>query len=286
MVADQGQVWSVAADGEHVYWVGGTPRRVRRVPAAGGVVEDLTPAENEQPWKLALDAGWLAWTIETTESSPLWAMPIPPNATRVHLPGAFYKDTLAVSGGFVYAANNDGVWRVSPATGVSERVLDVGASPLAADASGVYAVDGLRRQVLHSAGPGQGQVLATLPREPSVLRLAVDADFVYLLYRYATRECQTTLARVPKTGGEPVTLLTDARCGMDLVVDGTYLYWLAFAEQPQMRSFLSRIPKAGGDAELLAGNLPPGGGLAQTATHLYWGEAISPSTGRVLRLSK
>lgn len=283
VVASGGDVaLGIAADAQHVYWAGGSPRTVRRWPTAGGAVQDFVPPTEPPPFFVTSDAQQVAWTVGSA-SEALWRTERSAGGpgTRV----ASFLGTQAApvaTGGFLYFATGSGVWRSAAAGGEPQRMLGLQVSAFAADESGVYAVEPLSARLLHGSGEGDARELATLPSGHGAPSAAVDAQHVYLLLRLSGPDCRTTVARAPKSGGPLVELVTEERCGMRLVVDETHVYWLGF--ESGGASVLSRIPKEGGSAELLAGALPYAWLMAQNATHVYWTEQSPP--GRVLRIAK
>ena len=230
-----------------------------------------------------MDARQLAWTTGVMAAS-VWrtALPLGGGAARI-ADGPVTMVRPVATGGLLYFATPGFVFRLRAGGNVPDIVLQANATALAADASGAYAVDGMTGQLVHGdAAGGEPRVVATLPAQRSVPMLGVDAEHVYLLLRHGDATCRTTLARVPKAGGELTALLTEERCGMDLVVDPTHVYWMGF-ESGGPITVLARVPKAGGSVELLAGGLPYTWNLAQNSTHVFWTE---PSPSRVLRLAK
>lgn len=110
-----------------------------------------------------------------------------------------------------------------------------------------------------------GVTTLALAEDPSVG--TIDETHVYWAERSA-------ILKVPKTGGEPVTLAETEGMPISVAVDETDVYWTRY--QPGDR--LQRVPKAGGPVTTLA--LDHEGGsflqLALDATSVYWirGEEI------------
>jgi hypothetical protein len=273
----------IAANSSHVYWAGGSPRRVRRLPTVGGEVENVTPEGAPAPLFLTLDGSGVAWTT-APPSGELWRMPLTGDQAPQRLATDVFSPAAPVGvGGVLYFPSSSTLRRMAVGGSAPESLLDGPVTAIAADDSGVYAAEQIDRRLVHPVVGGQTQVLASLPEGQRVQAAAVDAGFVYVLLRPAEGDaCVTTVARVAKTGGELTPLVTETLCGKDLVVDAAHLYWLSSREGATV-SVLSRIPKAGGSAELLADGIPYAWRLAQNATHVFWTE---PGLGRVLRLAK
>lgn len=92
--------------------------------------------------------------------------------------------------------------------------------------------------------------------------LVTDAEFVY----WTNYTQPGSVQRVPKAGGEVVTLAEGDANPSGLVLQAGVLYWSALSDD-RIRS----VPAAGGEATVFADAVPgPRLGLAATDTHLYW----------------
>lgn len=92
--------------------------------------------------------------------------------------------------------------------------------------------------------------------------LVTDAEQVYWT-NYAD---VGSVQRVPKAGGEVVTLAEGDAYPAGLVLQAGVLYWSAFSNDR-----IGSVPAAGGEATVFADAQPsPRLGIAATDTHLYW----------------
>jgi hypothetical protein len=106
-------------------------------------------------------------------------------------------------------------------------------------------------------------------------QVAVDEDHVYWIYRgQAPLQCDSTVMRVPKTGGEPEVLASRQFEALDFVVDDNAVYWTVRGMSPG-EGQLMRVAKTGGTPVTLVAHLYAPLGLTGDHEYLYWRDGTS-----------
>jgi hypothetical protein len=214
---------------------------VSAVPSGGGWAQTVV-ADQGQILGLTLSAGAMYW-----DSVPFGCIEELP-------PGASEPITIAGLGGTDFVA---------------------------ADSSAAYWTDASSGTVQSvPASAGQPRTLATGRTGP--YGLAVDDQYVYWADTPFENDALTqgSLLRVPKTGGQIVTLATSPEPYFLLVAKG-WLYW------SDLGGFVLRVPSAGGSVETIADNQLAPAALATDGLSLYWTEVGTPhgTPGSIVRWS-
>jgi hypothetical protein len=109
-------------------------------------------------------------------------------------------------------------------------------------------------------------VIAVGPKNPA--SVAIDATHVYWTTSGTpTDPGVSSLLRVPKTGGEATTLLTNAGVLRRIAVDGTHVYATHYPFE------ILRVPSSGGAVEQIARTGDPPFDLAIDDERVYWVES-------------
>lgn len=230
-------VWEMAADATHVYWVeaGQLDERgdLRRMARGGGTVETLASIDG-RTYALALgdtdvflaqtfggNGGYQGSVVRVAKTG----------GDPVVLTEGFNPTSVTVDGAWVYyslARSPDGsIWRVAADGGTPELVVDDVDNPwdlVAADGDLYYSE--MNRGRMMRVTPGAAPVVLA-DGWIGTLWMDVDATHVYF-GACATGECATpTLYRVPRAGGALETLgaLSDGPHDGKIAVDGDRVVW-------------------------------------------------------------
>lgn len=243
-IADGGPTrCAVALDREAVFLADEWDGTIRRLPKAGGPATVILDHQGE-PLSLAVDEQHVFWTVQSVRR-----LRRAPKAG-----GAF--------GGLAAEA-------LSPA----HMALD-GTDVVFTRAEATLQDDSIVLRV--PKGGGAATVLAHAPAGWKSSAVAVDADHLYFAVLDPDSR-KGLLQRVPKSGGQPVTLASEALFPGAIAVDGTNVYLLA--QRPDGKGELLRVPKAGG--EVVSLSKEAGAALALDATHVFYA-----GPGGVFRVAK
>ena len=123
-----------------------------------------------------------------------------------------------------------------------------------------------------------GRCLVTLATNlDSVMAIALDAESVYWT-------STTSVVKVAKTGGQPVTVVAGQSGGpSSLTLDGTNLYWIN-----RFSGAIMQAPKSGSPVLQLAADQPSAdNGIAVDATSVYWttNPTVDYPSGSVMKVA-
>lgn len=235
IAVDQDSPSDVAADATAVFWTSGQGLVGRA--AKDGTGQVALASGQSGPSGIALDAERVYW-LSYFEPGKLSAIPKAGGTPVVLATGGTGFSRLAVDDSSVTWLDFYGstVLRVSKAGGAVTTIahLEGLVSDLALDGASVYVTAGMA--VLRIDGPGSPpQVLATTSGNGA--RLAVDGDSVYF-----TDPSAGLVRRVPKLGGEPVTIASAQSRPTGIAVDGWCVYWANGGSAPSDGSVM-KAPK-------------------------------------------
>lgn len=232
-VADGGPMGcAVALDREAVFLADEWDGTIRRLPKAGGPATVLFDRQGE-PLSLAMDEQNVFWTVQSVR-----------RLRRAPKAGGAFGGLAADVESPAHVALDD------------TDVYFTRADATLQDDAIVLRVP---------KGGGAATVLAHAPPGWKSSGVALDAEHVYFA-AFDPDSHRGLVQRVPKSGGQPVTLAAEALFPGGLAVDGTNAYLLA--QRPQDKGELLRVPKAGGEAVSLSREA--GAALALDATHVFY----------------
>lgn len=229
----QSDYGGIALDDQFVYW--NSSGKLLRIPKTGGASEIVADENVGIGIDLVVDQSKVYWVNHSYYSPNTPAVPSP-----------------------LYAAPKDG--------GPVEIVADEQDVPhsLVADENFLYWLTptSIVKQV-KTGGPLQ--TLYQADTNAGVDELAQDESYLYFGFRGAG-EAHWALHKIPKTGGEPQTLVKRYSL-KPIVVDQTHVYF--FAEEGLTNDLLCKVAKTGGDVTTL-GKGYASGVIAQDKTHVYF----------------
>jgi hypothetical protein len=241
---------SLVVDGNDLYWLEhgdlmDGPGRLMRMRTCGGEPAQVAPTAN-YPGSLVIDdaqAYWTGWD-PSTQIGSLATAPLSGGMLST-LASSYRADSLAVSGGNVYWADDESVDRTSRSGG-SVATLASGQFPqgLLADATSLVWTNSAAR----------GWWVAVMPLAGGAV---------------------TTLA----SGTSGNLGFSDA-----IALDGAHVYFTAFAPGYGGVGAVLGVARTGGAVSTLASGIHPTG-LVLDGTNLYWGQGSDVGTGEIVRLA-
>lgn len=218
IAVDQDSPDDVAADEDAVFWTSGQGLVGRA--AKDGMSQVALATGQSGPSGIALDAESVYW-LDYFTPGKVSVIPKAGGAPVVLATGGPGFSRIAVDDSSVTWLDFYGstVLRVPKAGGAVTTIahLDGLVRDLALDGPSVYVTAGMA--VLRIDGPGSApHVLATTSGNGA--RLALDGDSVYF-----TDPTAGLVRRVPKLGGEPVTIVSEPGRPMGIAVDAWCVYW-------------------------------------------------------------
>lgn len=229
----QSDYGGIALDDQFVYW--NRSGKLLRMPKAGGKATLVTADNVGIGIDLVVDNTLVYWANHSYYSpntpavpSPIYAAPKGGGAVKIVADAQHIPHSLVVDQAFLY-------W-LTPTSIVKQ------------------AKTGGQPQILYQAGPNEG-----------VDELAQDESYLYFGFRGAN-EARWALHKIPKTGGEPQTLVKRYSL-KPVVVDQTHVYF--FAEEGLTNDLLCKVAKTGGEVTTL-GKGYASGVIAQDKTQIYF----------------
>ena len=107
--------------------------------------------------------------------------------------------------------------------------------------------------------------------------MAIDATSVY--WTTCGDPTGGSVLKVPKIGGEPITLATGDRLS-GIAVDAVNVYWIAGSEDGSVGAVM-KVPVNGGAATTLAARPGQPANIAVDDTSVYWTEQMAGSVMRM-----
>jgi hypothetical protein len=259
---------------------------------AGGTLVTL-PSDSTEGATLLVAGGRLYWggvrsvasvAIDGGQVVPFPASPPAPAPFAIGGANLFYVDGSQHVG---YAVSR------SPLAGGPSTTLATGpvkaGFALAADASDVYWSAG--DSVFGVPAAGGSKVTLASGHGEAVIGISLDATNVYWLDA-GTREADTTLLAVPRTGGTVTTLATHLSEPTNVVSDGTDVYW-----GDSYSGAIVRVPRAGGAPTTLYTDMTAQaygdqtqtsdvyfGGITVDDTSVYWTNTVA--SRNVMKVAK
>jgi sugar lactone lactonase YvrE len=271
LVTGQQNPWSIAVDGQFVYWDNRVASgAVLKVPLTGGGFLTLA-AEQPEPEGLALDAQYVYWA--NFAGGTIMRLALAGGVPTVVASGQSGPAGITAWGGTVFWTNWNGnsVMRVVP--GNAPSPLATGQSSphrIATDGSSVWWTNWAGNTVRRVDALGGTAVTVASSGQP--LGVTLDSGWVYWTDA-------SSILRAPIEGGPVTTLATGQDHPSGIVVDADNVYFTCHAPGGSVR----RVLKTGGPVITLAAaqNLPVY--LATDATSLYW---TNSGSGTVMKLAK
>jgi hypothetical protein len=248
LAADVPRPISVLRDGDQIYFTA-EDRWIHRMPLAGGPSIEFFVSGGLGVDLQATATRLCGVAYEENPEGPIGIMycvdktePVLSTAQLVLDQGA--PQCLVVSGGFAYwprGKSPDGAIMFAPLGETETELLAVDGPMCLAVDSGVVYFTTAGGTVARLGGGGR---VALAEGEAGAVGIALDADHVYV-------GTQTAVRRVPREGGEVVSLNTTRQNTIwRLEVDATHVYWTTLGNDVE-RGRLMRAPKEGGSEELL-----------------------------------
>jgi hypothetical protein len=275
-----GIIDELALDAGFVYFHTGDG--VWRVPKGGGKSVLVAPKSSQGwPRTFAVDDFGITWQKIASGGATTDIYRVPKHGGAVTalatLSGQFWG-CISIPNGAVYVWNDtlldevDAQGAVTPIgplpTATNDMVFDGSATYLVAS-GGVYREQGGAFQAVANAG-AYG------------LYLVVDATDVY--FEVGDSAGNRTLARAPKTGGTPTTLLTTSNYAIaELALDASHLYVVQRTQDTVLRM------NKDGTAQVTIGTAAPNEGAIGVAvddTCVYWGSVSSGTTTYIDAVAK
>jgi hypothetical protein len=171
--------------------------------------------------------------------------------------------------------------------GLVARTLAFGACAACGSRTGLFALgaaDGAApepeaaSETSTPCGTPETTVLASGQSEPQAI--ALDDTFVY--FTTQTIEPSTgAIVKVPKCGGDPVTLATGLATSWSIAVDDARVYWGVVPTGDIGDGFVVSVPKDGGVVATLASGVYDPLYVAVDATDVYWSSSVAETISRV-----
>jgi hypothetical protein len=120
--------------------------------------------------------------------------------------------------------------------------------------------------VAHDAA-GTARLLTKLTNRPDAL--ALDDSSVYMGIEGAPGQLTGSIARIPRSGGTPASLVEDRNNASRLSVDGEFVYYVGFVDEAPFL-VVRRVPKGGGPAQTVCSDGSAGNDVAVDDTHVWW----------------
>jgi hypothetical protein len=272
---DQDHPTAIAVDGAFAYFMtGGTTKgdnAIRRVALDGGQIETVSQGGFVPAGAIAVDDASVYWTNEYG-GTLMRAPKTGGSPERLAGPLQGFVRFVALDADAVYVAAFD---RQQP-TGAIYRIAKGGGEPapivtgqptiggLAVDETSVYWTTPAGVMKVAKAGGQPAAVVAAGAAGPPI-RVLADAQNLYFFWPKETGKY--TLARVAKTGGEPVVLADPVYATMDLAATDTAIFYFA---QEGIGYALRSVEKAGGAPRTLDTGLIPSGQLAAADSLVYF----------------
>jgi hypothetical protein len=176
-------------------------------------------------------------------------------------------DAVALDATYAYFSAGPGIQSVPLAGGPASLVTPGDAFLVAVDDAAVYA----------SQTPPTGEALVSAPKSggaPTVLvptvhamNLAIDDQYLYWV-QWNDSGSNSSVMRVPKTGGAASVVVSGLTAPSNLAVDASHVYFTLGAI-PGATQAVMRVPKAGGAAEALYTGSATGALVVDTHS-VYW----------------
>lgn len=255
---------------------------VKRIPIAGGVIENLAVGDGVTTGVIATDGKWIYWgnvssrkpsaaassggTDLPEHTSFLLGMPLSGGTPVVLASLPARAASIAVDDANVYVATSsrkpeDGqIVRVPKGGGASKKIVAgyAGISGIAADQSGLYFTtpDGIFKADANGSSPA-----LVLAGQRQAIRLSADTEFLYFYSEQSGGRWD--LFKLAKSGGAPVRIAANVHSNMDFALSESSVYFFqetraTYAGQITVYA-LRRVPKLGGDVETIdTGEIPSG----------------------------
>jgi hypothetical protein len=242
LAAGQGHVFSLASDGDAVYWSG--TAGLNKLSLTGINVTSYGDA----PFTLglAVDADTVYWAT----TSAVMMAPKAGGEPVVIADEQGCVFAMAVDDEHLYWANfaEGTIWSYDKATGVTESEWLGGRSTsIAVDGERVYWVDTAAGAIMVADKDGeQPWVLASGQQWP--VSLVVDGEHVY----WAARD--GGVFRVDRDGGEPLALAAEEPMSnfvSVMAVDHDDVYWVTVYGDDELDGHVRRVPKSGGATDII-----------------------------------
>lgn len=223
LASDQDGLYELNVSDTYVYFQTGA--HLRRVPKAGGPVEDVAAAD--RIGFIALDATSVYWAegFDDVGHATLHAADLDGAHARVLADSLTRVETIALDGAELFFATQEDtgshIWRMNLETGAKSPIVEARARRIVIDEERVYWLTYAVPE-LYSAprAGGEATVVATSVAPVHDSDLALGGDDIY----WAVANQPGGVYRVAKTGGAVTTLSHQDRVG-GLALDDRAVYW-------------------------------------------------------------
>jgi len=169
---------------------------------------------------------------------------------------------LIIDADTVYWSENEAIYAV-PKAGGKARVVSPADIPdvLAQDDSFIYWYSSISGNL--SKAPKKGAKKPTkvyADKDHTLHTILVDGNDLFVSYG---SEGKMVIQRLPKGGGEPVTIAENQQGAVDWAIDATYLYWITDDD-------VMKVPRGGGEVTKVVEKLSHGVSVEVDSSFVYW----------------